>query len=657
MCGIGGVFNVSSQATAEAAALDRMCNILAHRGPDAHCVYGDGLLGFAHTRLKIIDLAGGGQPMVDRQSGVALAYNGEIWNYRELRQRLSARGHRFGSESDTEVVLRAYLDGGTAFLAELDGMFALAIWDPRTRRLLLARDRMGKKPLYYTRTAEGDVVFGSEIKALFCDRRVQPMLDCQALADFLALRYVPAPGTMFAGIAKLPPATLLEVTPRQMRQTFYWKLGEHQAELPRSDGELKGLVRDSIRAGVAARLIGDVPLGALLSGGVDSSIIVAEASGMLSSPLATFTARFVDAPPEFDESPYARCVAERYRTNHHVIDVGEEQMLGALPAVAWHRDEPISEPAEVPTYLVCKGAREHATVLLSGEGADELFAGYPKYAYDWLAQYTAAAPAWLRQGAGSVIARLPERYRRVSIAARALLEADEARRWCNWFGAFTDDEKLGLLASRVKDEAALLATGRVYAHCVANQGYEPTDALQRMLHMDMAVWLPDNLLMKGDKMSMAASVELRMPFLDRQLVELAMSIPSRRRIRPFVSKYLLKEAYAGVFPRKFLYRRKVGFQVPVGIWLRSDTFAFLRATITGEQARARALFDPGAVAALVHEHVSGRANHQTKLFTLLAIELWHRLHLDKQWSVPPTWDDILQPDEQRLVRRPVGTLA
>jgi asparagine synthase (glutamine-hydrolysing) len=639
VCGIAGVFNVATGQAVDPMLLQQMLVQLCHRGPDQAAIFREGRLGFAHRRLKIVDLQAGQQPMADPSGQVVLCYNGEVWNYLELRGRLEQRGYCFTSKSDTEVVLNAYLEYGETFVEQLDGMFALAIWDARQQHLVLARDRMGKKPLYYAQTERGDLIFGSEIKALLCDPRLSARMDPQALADFLVLRYVPAPATMFAGILKLPPATVMVVSASGLRQRAFWDLPLHGSQtIPARKDDLLGLIRDTIRNAVKIRLMGDVPLGALLSGGVDSSVLVAVASQLLDQPLKTFSVRFGDAPPEFDETPYARFVAGRFRTEHHEITVGQRELYDTLPLAAWHRDEPISEPAEIPTLLICQAAKPHATILLSGEGGDELFAGYPKYAYDWLAAYTAALPSPARAALRSGVEHIPQRYRRVKVAARSILETDEARRFITWFGGFDDADKQRLLSPYVLDQVRALDTSRIFRQRLT--GLSTRDRLARMLYLDSTVWLPDNLLMKGDKMSMAASTELRMPFLDRQLLDLAVSIPTNRRVRPFVSKYLLKEAYTGILPREFLYRRKVGFQVPVGLWFRSPRMEALRGLLVDERARARNLFQPAAVQQLLDEHMSGKKNHQSRLFVLLAIELWHRVHVDDSYTATPAWQDI-----------------
>lgn len=639
MCGIAGVFNVGTGRSVSRDVLEEMCGRLRHRGPDQSGIYQDGRIGFAHTRLKIVDLHGGRQPMSDAAGRVTLAYNGEIWNYLELRSSLERAGHKFSSTSDTEVVLESYLEFGEGFADHLDGMFALALWDARSGRLVLARDRMGKKPLYYAWTSGGDLVFGSEIKALFCDMRVRPRLDAQALSDFLVLRYVPAPATMFAGVFKLPAATVMRVTAGESRSKIYWDLPCHgDLTIPSDKRQLMQIVRDTIQTAVRKRLMGDVPLGALLSGGVDSSILVAVASQLLDQPLKTFSVRFGDAPAEFDETPYARFVAERFKTEHREITVGERDLYDTLPLASWHRDEPISEPAEIPTYLICKLAKPHATILLSGEGGDELFAGYPKYAYDWLASYTSVLPSPIRSALRGGVNRIPQRYRRFKIAGLSILEKDEARRFISWFEGFAQEEKSQLLSPRAAEQIGEPDTSRIFGQRLA--GLVTKDRLARMLYLDSAIWLPDNLLMKGDKMSMAASTELRMPLLDRALLELAASIPANRRIRPFVSKYLLKEAYCGVLPRKFLFRRKVGFQVPIGHWLRSENNADLRDLIVGERTRERGLFEAEYVRRILREHTAGKANHQRRLFVLIAIELWCRTHLDASFSGAPGWEAL-----------------
>lgn len=655
VCGIAGICNLASRIPVQESALACMIERLIHRGPDQQGIYLAGPVGLVNTRLQIVDLVAGRQPMTDADSEVTLVYNGELWNHRELREALRRRGHTFTQESDTQVVLHAYLEFGERFAEHLDGMFGLAVWDAPKRRLVLVRDRLGKKPVYYTQTDSGDFIFASEIKALFCDPRVHARLDPQALADLLVLRYVPAPSTLFQGIRKLPPATVMVVDEQGIRQHTYWAIPSSPCiEVPPDDSSLHTRIRAAIRTSVQRRLVSEVPLGVLLSGGVDSSIIVAEASQLMSVPVRTFTVGFADEP-RLDETAYARFVARRFRTDHHELTIDPQSLIDALPTVAWHRDEPMTEPTEIPTYLICRAAKPYATVLLAGEGADEIFAGYPKYAYDWLAGYTRHLPGVARTALSHSIDHLPERLRRVRIAMRSILQSDEARRWITWFGAFTDESKRGLMTRHLSDQVCSWDTSRIYRERML--ALPEMQSLTRMIYLDMAIWLSDNLLMKGDKMSMAASVELRMPFLDRDLVTLAASVPPERLIRPFVSKYLLKEAYIGILPRHFLYRRKVGFRVPTGNWLRTPRLQFLEQFLTGDRARSRDLFRPESVERLISQHLAGTANNEAQLFVLLAVELWHRLYIDQVWSSAPAWDDVLETNERSIRDMAIGRPA
>jgi asparagine synthase (glutamine-hydrolysing) len=567
--------------------------------------------------------------MCNETGEIWLIFNGEIWNFRQLREELTARGHVFRTTSDSETILHAYEDDGTDAIARLHGMFGLALWDAPRRRLLLARDRAGKKPLYYVRTPDG-IVFGSEIKALLIHPAVPRQADTQALADFLSARYVPGPATLFEGIYKLRPGHWLTCEDGRLHEECYWDFRFGATASDSLAGYMAG-VRHHITRAVEERMMADVPVGALLSGGVDSSIVTGTMASLTGEPVRTFAVGF--DVPGYSELPYARLVAEHFGTEHHELMVTSAELPRSWPLLTWHRDEPVSEPSDLGMYLVARLARQHVKVVLSGEGGDELFAGYPKYAVDWLARYYQMLPASARE---RVVApwldRLPYSLRKVQLAGRMLAQP-APERWMMWFGIFNGHLKDELLSERVKASAAMDAS-RVFRDWL-QQG-APRDDISAMLYLDTKVWLPDNLLMKSDKMTMAASLEARLPLLDYQLIEYAASIPTKVKLRLFRPKYLLKRAYADFLPEAVLTRKKMGFNVPTGVWFRGDQRGWLMRLLLSERLRSRGLFDPACVARLLRDHLEGRTNYQAQLFTLASLELWFRVFID-----PPTLEPAL----------------
>ena len=621
MCGICGVFNGGSGEPVSHRLIEEMTQLLSHRGPDDGGVYLEQNLGLGFARLSIIDLSGSHQPMANETNDVWVVFNGEIWNYKALRADLVAQGHQFRTNGDTETIVHAYEEYGVECITHLHGMFGLAIWDGRNKRLLLARDRVGKKPLYYTRIGN-NVIFASEIKALFAHPEVKREVNLQALADFLSVRYVPGPATLFANIYKVQPGHWLLFEGASMHDECYWDFSFGTTEnLPVSE-YITG-IRHHITRAVEERMIADVPLGAFLSGGVDSSIIVGTMSHLTKQPVQTFAVGF--DVPEYSELPYARQVADHFGTEHHELVVNGSDLAIYWPLLTWHRDEPVSEPSDLGVYLISKLARQHVKVVLSGEGGDELFAGYPKYVVDWLARYYQFLPASLRnQLITPLLDRLPYSMRKLKTAARTLSEPS-TQRWMSWFGIFNSQLKEALLSESSRAGVDTNAS-RIFQQWV--ETHPQRDDLSSMLYLDTKIWLPDNLLMKGDKMTMAASLEARIPLLDDKLIEYAASIPSNIKVRPFKAKYLLKQAYADFLPSNILTRKKMGFNVPTGVWFRGEQRHLITSLLLSDRARSRGLFNEACVARMLREHLEGKTNYQAQLFTLASLELWFRVFID-----------------------------
>ncbi len=621
MCGICGVYNARSGEAVTPDLIDRMSCLISHRGPDDSGAYLEGSLGLGFARLSIIDLSGGRQPMSNETGDIWVVFNGEIWNYKSLRKELIEKGHQFRTNCDTETIVHAYEEYGVDCVARLHGMFGFAIWDSPRRRLLLARDRAGKKPLYYARPA-GNILFASEIKALLCHPQVKREVDVQALADFLSVRYVPGPATLFANIYKVQPGHWLLCENDTIREECYWDFTFGETERRPTEEYIQG-IRQHVRRAVEERMMADVPLGAMLSGGVDSSIITGIMSQLTKQPVKTFAVGFDE--PEYSELPYARLVAQHFGTEHHELIVKCSDMSKYWPFLTWHRDEPVSEPSDLGVYLISKLARQHVKVVLSGEGGDELFAGYPKYLVDWMASYYHLLPTAIRdQLITPLLDLLPFSMRKLKFTARSLSQP-APQRWMNWFGVFNGQLKENLLSEKTKT-CIDLDSSRAFQRWLEKNPQR--DNLSSMLYLDTKIWLPDNLLMKGDKMTMAASLEARIPLLDYQLIEYAASIPSNIKLKPFKAKYLFKRAFADLLPEAILTRKKMGFNVPTGIWFREGQRNLITQLLLSERARGRGYLNDAFVARLLHDHLEGRTNYQAQLFILASLELWFRIFID-----------------------------
>lgn len=631
MCGICGVVHKDG-APVDAPALGRMAGSLAHRGPDDAGIEVRGAVGLGHRRLSIIDLsAAGHQPMGNEDGSVRIVFNGEIYNYRELRDGLEKRGHRFRSHSDTEVILHLYEELGTDCLSRLRGMFAFAISDEPRRRLFVARDRVGKKPLYYADSARR-FLFGSEIKAILAAGGVPRRPDLQALNHYLTYQYVPSPWTAFAGIRCLPPAHFLLLEDGRATIERYWRLDYHPkltAPEPALEEELRARLREAVRL----RLVSDVPLGAFLSGGVDSSAVVALMAQEMGQPVRTFSIGFREA--QFDELPFARLVAERFGTRHTEWIV-EPRALEILPRLVWHYDQPFADPSAIPTWHVAKLAREHVTVVLNGDGGDEDFAGYGRYAANELTvrrQRSLPGRFWQRARAFAAGVRRALRQGKLPLGLGELrplaVEMENALRLCH----FNEQEKAALYTP----EFARGAAGDSFALLFAAYGAAgDAEFLDRALAADVGMYLPDDLLVKVDVASMAHSLEARSPFLDHELMEFAARLPTGCKLLRGETKRILKRSLKGLVPDAVLGRPKMGFGVPLARWFRGEMREFVRDALLGPEARARGYFREEAVRTLLEDHLAGREDRSNQLWNLAMLEHWHRVFIDPGRLEPPS---------------------
>jgi len=629
MCGICGVHEREDGREADAEAVRGMLAAIAHRGPDDEGLHVDGAVGLGARRLSIIDLPGGHQPIANEDGSVVVAYNGEIYNYRDLRERLLRAGHRLRSEGDTEVIVHLYEELGDDCVHELNGMFAFALWDGRRQRLLLARDRLGIKPLYY-RHRDGRLLFGSEIKAIIRHPGVGAALDHDALAELLLLKYVRAPRTFFSGIAALPPGHLLISDERGVELRRWWDLSFRPDQPPPSEAEAAERLRALLTEAVRSQLVSDVPFGAFLSGGVDSSTVVALMSRELGSAVRTFAVGFSGAGEDMSELPYARLVAERYETDHHEIMLRAGDLVELAGKVVWHLDQPIADNACLANYMVAMLASEHVKMVLTGEGGDELFAGYARYAGERLAPAFERVPRPLRS-LGAALSTRGLIAPRPSIALYALCQPGERRRFASWFQLMTPEARADLVMGELGQAVSRTAPESLFAEALERS--DAADPINRMLYVDTKLWLADDLLARGDKMSMAASLEARVPLLDHRLVEFAATLPADLKVRHLARKYLLKQVARGLLPEPVLSRSKKGFPIPMGRWLRGAAREFCRDLLAPETIRRRGLFSPAAIERILHEHETGSAQHGAVLWALLSVELWHQAFVDQPAGV------------------------
>lgn len=631
MCGITGWATLDSHTPPFHGAkelLHSMCERMTHRGPDSEGLYLTSGVALGMRRLAIIDLVTGEQPVFNEDQSVAVVLNGEIYNYRELRADLEKRGHSFRSASDTEVLPHLYEEYGDRMIGELNGMFAFALWDSKRRRMLIARDRFGEKPLYWG-VFDKTLVFASEPKVLLAHPAVRPALNLQALRQYLSFDYVPAPLSIYEGIGKLPAAHKLVIEDGRVDVECYWQLNyETRTPVP-SEAEAAARLQELLAESVRLRLVSDVPLGVLLSGGVDSSSIAALAVRASSEPVKTFSISFAEA--SFDESAYARSVAKFLGTDHHEERLSANLAANLVSEIGAWMDEPFSDPSLVPTYLLSRFTRKHVTVALGGDGGDELFAGYPMYAGHRWADIYQRMPATVRTGVIEPLIRLlPVKTKNLSLDYKALrfvtgAKYDTVARHHIWFGSFTPEEQQQLLTP----EALAETDGDIYRQAREMMSEcEEHDRLKSMQNLDTRLYLAEDILTKVDRASMAVSLEVRAPFLDRNVAEFAASLPSNYKLRGHKTKYILKKAVDELLPRFVTRRGKKGFGVPVAEWLKFKLRPLARDLLSPERVRRAGVFNPDFVARLQDEHERGTANHRKLLWTLLMFELWHESFIE-----------------------------
>ncbi len=621
MCGIVGQFNHGDGTPMGDAVLSRMCAAIVHRGPDHEGHYVDGAFGMGMTRLSINDLEGGHQPLTNEDGSIVVVCNGEIYNSPELRRDLEARGHRFASHSDVAVIPHLYEEYGEDFVRHLDGMFAVALWDTRARRLCLARDRIGIKPLYVA-GRRGAVAFASEITALmaggWCDD-----LDLTSLHHYLSLGYIPAPGSIFTGVRELEPGTQVTIEAgRSPVERRYWQLRFAPESPARRDEEYVEEVQAALRAAVKSHLLSDVPIGVFLSGGVDSSGLVGLMSEFATQRIQTFSVGFEEK--SFDELELARQVAARYGTDHHEIVVRPDA-LRVLPALVHHFGEPFADSSAVPVYYVSELAHRNVKVVLSGEGGDEVFAGYETYLAGKLAALYRRLPGVVgRSLLPAVVRRLPVSHGKVSFdykakrfVAGATLPLADGHFW--WKVVLSEAVQSELCVARADDPH--LETAALYRAAAERAGSD--DWLARLQAIDAQIYLPDDILTKADRMSMAHSLEARVPYLDTKLVEIAARLPSDVKLRRFSKKWILKQALAKHVPASILQAKKRGFNVPVATWLRKELHDMTADVLSPTALRRVGLFEPSYVQRLIAEHDAMRADHSRPLWTLLVFMNWY----------------------------------
>jgi asparagine synthase (glutamine-hydrolysing) len=629
MCGICGILNSDPDRPVERAILIGMNEAMRHRGPDAQGLYLNGPLGLGHRRLSIIDLETGQQPMTNEDESLWLVFNGEIYNFPELRRQLVKRGHAFRTRSDSEVILHAYEEYGRSCVEHFNGMFAFALWDQSRRQLFLARDRVGIKPLYYACLPEG-FLFASELKSLLAHPKTPRDLDHQALRQYLSYEYVPSPRSIFQGIKKLPPGHTLTLTDNRISLECYWDFALDQSETDhnRSLEVCLSELRQTLKEAVNLELIADVPVGVLLSGGLDSSSIAAMLAALNVSKIQTFSVSFND--PSFDESAHARLVAQQLGTEHHEITLTSQAMLELVPRLGGLLDEPLGDSSFIPTFLLSQFTRQHVKVALGGDGGDELLGGYPTLpAHLWMGMYQRFLPADLRQGLASWVSdNLPVSFNNLSFdfKVRRFLQGHNLPPYSRhqfWMGSFTPQQKALLLnpALDLPESAEAEPIRRHWQACPAD------DLINKVFYCDLKLYLEGDILAKVDRASMANSLEVRVPLLNAKLLDLSAGLARHFKVGWLTTKYLLRRAMQDLLPPAIVRRRKKGFNMPVAKWLSGPLKPLATDLLAPDRLRRHGLFNPGYVQTLWQEHLTQRQDHRKLLWTLLAFELWYEAWL------------------------------
>lgn len=632
MCGIAGWLNLKQTDSNNGAepVLHSMCNTIMHRGPNSEGTWVDDTVALGMRRLSIIDLHTGDQPVFNCDRSVVVMMNGELYNYREVRAELEAKGHTFTTKSDTEILPHLYEEYGEALVDHLNGMYAFSLWDSRAKKLIIARDRFGEKPLYYG-VFDGKLIWASELKAIVAHPSVNAKLDLNALRHYVSFDYVPAPMSIYKGIHKLPAAHTLVVENGEVRTRRYWDIswsepgaiatgsGSHQKSLSARAEELKDLLSDAVRM----RLVADVPLGILLSGGIDSSTVAAFAVQHATERVKTFSIGFEE--DSFDESKYARQVARHLNTEHYEDKLSATTAGDLIGDIGKWLDEPLSDGSLIPTFLLSQFVRKHVTVALGGDGGDELFAGYPMYYAHSVAAKYLAIPSFLRGGViEPIVKALPVSTNNLSFDYKAkrfvrAAKFDDVERHHSWFGSFSIDQHSSLFTKDV------LAQTDADIYRGVRELVSKSDAknvIERMQYADMNFYLAEDILTKVDRAAMAVSLETRAPFLDPRLGQFAASIPVEYKLKGKNGKWILKEAMKDLLPQDILHRPKKGFGIPIAEWLKGRLNPLMNDMLSAERLKAQGLFNPDYVRRLITEHESGKASHHKELWTLLVFQLW-----------------------------------
>jgi asparagine synthase (glutamine-hydrolysing) len=627
MCGIAGMFGPEgAMSPGERRGLvTQMCSVIEHRGPDDDGFYIDGGLAIGMRRLSIIDLVTGRQPISNEDGSIWIVFNGEIYNFQELRDDLISKGHTFQTGTDTETIVHLYEDEGERCVERLRGMFAFAIWDKRERKLFIARDRVGVKPLHYCLAGE-TLVFASEIKSILQHPAIARDVNLEAISDFLTFGYVPDPASAFRGIFKLEAGHTLTFKDGRLSTRRYWDFEYNQnggAEPVREESYYTERIRELIAESVRLRLISDVPLGAFLSGGIDSSTVVAMMARQMDRPVKTFSIGFTES--SFDELHYARITARHFNTEHHEFIVTPD-VCKIVEEIIWHHDEPFADVSSIPTYIVSKMAREHVTVILSGDGGDELFGGYDRYLVDRKREVFERIPRLLRQ---TLMRRASRALPRATYGKNFLrnIALDSDARYVDSISCFDEDAKRNLLSPNVRRWLDGRDSSDAFRRLLAAP--QSSERLDHLLYLDSKTYLPGDILTKVDRMSMAHSIEAREPLLDHKLIEFVQTIPASLKLRGSVGKHILKSAVHGLIPDEIINRQKQGFGVPIRRWFNNELRELLYDTLTDSRTRQRGYFKHKAVEEILDEHRRGRRDNSTHLWGLLTLELWHRAFIDR----------------------------
>ncbi len=619
MCGIAGFISREPQGE-PTGILKRMADQIQYRGPDdegyftAETRAADAVVGLAHRRLSIIDLAGGHQPMHNGAGTTHIVFNGEIYNYKSLRAELESLGHRFTSSSDTESIIAAYDEWGCSCVEKLHGMFAFALWSDKNQELLLARDRFGKKPLYVWQDS-GELYFGSEIKCLLTHGRIERKINRHAIWDYIQYRYIPWPQTLFQGIEKLPPASYAVWRGGQLSvQRYYVPPDRARLATTAVIADPVGGFMAELERAVESRMVSDVPFGAFLSGGIDSSAVVGLMSRHSGESIKTFSVGFTES--QYSELAYAKVIADQFKTDHHELTISQDHLMDELPKLIRFRDAPVSEPSDIPIYLLSLEARKKVKMVLTGEGSDEFLAGYPKHRFERYADFYSLIPSFLKSPIRAAVNRLPYRFWRHKTAINCLSLEDWDERMPTWFGALAPRERRDLLSFVVESPV-----DRSRAPYDVDTG---NSSLRKILYFDQTSWLHDNLLERGDRMTMAASLEARMPFMDHLLAEYVSSLPDECRLKGNVSKWMLREGMKRLLPEAIINRPKVGFRVPMSDWFRGPMRDYLCDHLIGPGSRTADFYNRPELERYINEHISQKQNHEKLLWTLLNLEIWQR---------------------------------